>query len=87
MIPVCTKNRKKLQKNTKTKDFQPPGTEIFAKSVFCAIFVQKIWQKGDSLYGIGNFTEIYENAGSFMDGRRRLPNRSLRYRKHFIIRM
>lgn len=76
-----------LQKNTKTEDFQVPGTAIFAKSMFCEIFVQKIWQKGDSLYGIGNFTEICENAGFSMDGRGRFPNRSPRYRQHFIIRM
>ena len=58
---VCIKNGKKRRKNTKTEDFQPQEERIFAKSAFGAVSVQKIRQKGDFLYGIGRFPEIYEN--------------------------
>ena len=40
-LDLTIKNRKMLQKNTKTQDFQEIGEDIFVKDTFLAVFVQK----------------------------------------------
>lgn len=58
----CIKNRKMLQKNTKTQDFQEIGEDIFVKDTFLAVFVQKSGRTVTFLYEIGYFMGIYENT-------------------------